>query len=97
MNKHFLALLAALALAVAARAESSVKLTGVHLCCKSCVTGAEKAVAKVNGATVACDQDAGSVTITAPDAAAAQQAVDSLVGAGYFGKSSDSAIKVKDA
>ncbi len=96
MKKHFVTLLAILALAVAARAESSVKLTGVHLCCKSCVTGAEKAVAKVSGASVACDADAGSATITAADPATAQRAVDSLVAAGYFGKSEDAAIKVKE-
>ena len=76
MNKHFLTLLAALALAVAARAENSVKLSGVHLCCKSCVTGAEKAVGKVSGATVACDADEKTVTVTAPDTATAQKAVD---------------------
>ena len=96
MKKHLLTLLATLALAVAARAESSVKLTGVHLCCKSCVTGAEKAVAKVAGATVACDADAKSVTVSAPDAGTAQKAVDSLVAAGYFGKSENPAIKIKD-
>ena len=97
MNKHLITLLATLALAVAARAESAVKLTSVHLCCKNCVTGAEKAVAKVSGATVACDADAKTVTVTAPDAGTAQKAVDSLVEAGYFGKSEDPAIKVKDA
>nr|ACO70889.1 conserved hypothetical protein [uncultured Verrucomicrobiota bacterium] len=96
MKKHLLTFLATLALAVAARAESSVKLTGVHLCCKGCVTGAEKAVAKVGGATVACDADAKTVTVTAPDTAVAQKAVDSLVAAGYFGKSEDPAIKVKE-
>ena len=96
MNKSFVTLLATLALALAARAETAVTLTGVHLCCKSCVTGAEKAVAKVTGASVTCDADAKSVTVTAPDAATAQKAVDSLVEAGYFGKSEDAAIKVKE-
>lgn len=96
MKKHLLTLVTTLALAIAARAESSVKLTSVHLCCKSCVTGAEKAVAKVSGASVACDADAKTVTISAPDSATAQKAVDSLVEAGYFGKSEDATIKVKD-
>jgi copper chaperone CopZ len=96
MNKHLATLLAALALAVAARAESSVKLTGVHLCCKSCVTGVEKAVGKVSGAAATCDADAETVTVTAPDVATTQKAVDSLVEAGYFGKSEDPAIKVKE-
>jgi copper chaperone CopZ len=87
---------ALLAFAFAARADSSVTLSGVHLCCKSCVTGVEKAVAKVSGATAVVTADDETVAITAPDAAAAQKAVDSLVAAGYFGKSSDPAIKVKE-
>jgi copper chaperone CopZ len=96
MNRLFLTLLSTLALAAAARAESSVKISGVHLCCKSCVTGAEKAVAKVSGASATCDADGKTVTVSAPDAATAQKAVDSLVAAGYFGKSEDPAIKLKD-
>ena len=96
MNKPFFTLLTTLALTLASQAASTVKISDVHLCCKSCITGAEKAVAKVSGATVAANQDEETLTITAPDAAAAQQAVDSLVAAGYFGKSADPAIKVKD-
>ena len=96
MNKPFLTLLALVALATAARAESTVKLSGVHLCCKGCVTGVGKAVDKVSGATAACDAEAETVTLTAPDAATVQKAVDALVAAGYFGKSADAAIKVKD-
>ncbi len=96
MKKHLLTLLTFLSLAVAARAETSVTLSDVHLCCKSCVTGAEKAVAKVSGATAAVDQDAGTVAIKAPDAPTAQKAVDSLVAAGYFGTSADPVVKVKE-
>ena len=96
MKTSFLTLVATLALASFAQAESSVKLTGVHLCCKGCVTGAQEAVEKVNGASVACNADEKTLTITAPNLAAAQQAVDSLVDAGYFGKSEDASIKVKD-
>ena len=96
MNKHLLTLLVTAALATSVRAESSVKLTGVHLCCKSCVKGVEKAVGTVSGVTAASDAEAGTVTLTAPDAAAAQKAADALVAAGYFGKSEDPAIKLKD-
>lgn len=81
--------------AFSAFAESSVKLSGVHLCCGSCVKGADKAVASVTGATSATDKDAGTVTIQAADAATVQKAVEALVAAGYFGTSSDSEIKVK--
>ncbi len=94
MKTSLASIFATLAIAAAAQAESSVKLSDVHLCCKSCVTGVEKAVAKVSGASAAANADDETVTITAPDAATAQKAVDSLVAAGYFGKSSDTAIKV---
>jgi copper chaperone CopZ len=96
MNKHLLTLVIAAALSTVARAESTVKLTNVHLCCKGCVTGVEKAVKPVSGAAAACDQESGTVTITASDTATAQKAVDALVAAGYFGKSEDPAIKVED-
>jgi len=87
--------MAAFALAFTACADSTVKLSEVHLCCDSCVKGAEKAVAKVDGSSVVCDKDAGTVTVTAADAASVQKAVNALVKAGYYGKSSDDSIKVK--
>ena len=96
MKHSLLTLLTVLAITTVARAESTVKLTGVHLCCKGCVTGVGKAVAKVQGASAACDAESETVTLTAPDAATAQSAVDALVAAGYFGKSENAAIKVKD-
>jgi copper chaperone CopZ len=54
----------------------------------------EKAISGVTGATAQSDKDAGTVTVTAPDKATAQKAVNALVAAGYFGASSDPAIKV---
>lgn len=94
MKKSVIVLLATAALAVSAQAESTVKLSGVHLCCKSCVKGVDKAVGTVSGASAASDADAETVTITAPDDATAQKAVDALVAAGYYGKSENPAIKV---
>jgi len=85
-----------LALGSAAAADSSLKLTKVHLCCPSCVKGIDKAVAGLPGVSAQCDKDAGTVTVTAPDQATAQKAVDRIVDAGYFGASSDPAIKVSD-
>lgn len=95
--KKILSLVAVLlSLGLSARAaDTSVKLSGVHLCCNGCVKGAEKAISSVTGATAQCDKDAGTVTINSPDKAGAQKAVDALVAAGYFGASSDSGIKVK--
>lgn len=78
----------------AGAADVSVKLTGVHLCCQSCVKGVDKAVAKVSGITAACSQDDSIVTLTGPDKATVQKAADALVAAGYFGKSSDPDIKL---
>lgn len=79
--------------AIAAQADE-VKLSNVHLCCGSCVKGVEKVAAKVSGATVAIDKDAGTVAISSSSKVALQQTVDALVAAGYYGKSSDSSIKL---
>ena len=84
-------------LAPALRADTSVKLSGVHLCCKGCVTGVQDATAKVQGAKVEVDKDAGTVAITAPSAEVAQKAVNAVVAAGYYGTSSDASIKARDA
>jgi len=75
-------------------ADTSAKLSDVHLCCNSCVKGVDKALSGVSGAKAHSDKDAGTVIINAPDKATVQKAVDALVAAGYYGKSSDAAIKV---
>ena len=79
---------------LSARGESNVKISEVHLCCKSCITGVEKAVGTVDGAKAEVDQAAGTVTITGPDTATVQKGATALLKAGYFGKSSDPAIKM---
>jgi len=94
MKLIFASLVLALTAAVSARAESSAKLTDVHLCCQSCVKGVEKAVKGIDGLTATVDQDAETVKLTGPDAATVQKGADALVAAGYFGKSSDSNIKL---
>jgi copper chaperone CopZ len=84
-----------LAFVTAAQAgEVSAKLSGVHLCCPSCVKGVNKAVEGVQGVTATANQEQGIVTLTGPDTAAVQKAADALVAAGYYGKSSDPAIKL---
>ena len=92
-------ILASIAMAVAVAsstqaADVSVKLSDVHLCCQSCVKGVQAAVGKVQGATVKADKDEGTVSLTGPDKATVQKAVDALVAGGYFGRSSDASIKV---
>lgn len=95
MKTTLFTLLASAAFATMAFAESTVTLSDVHLCCKSCVTGAEKAVATAPGVTAAVDKDAGTVKLTAADTATIQKGVDALVNAGYFGKSDNAAVTVK--
>ena len=95
MKTLLLSIIAALALTLAAiGADSTAKISGVHLCCKSCVTGVEKAVSKVSDAKAEVDQDAGTVTLSGPDAVTVQKAADALVAAGYFGKTSEGSIKL---
>lgn len=95
MKAPFVTLAAAFALLLpASAADVSVKLSNVHICCKSCVTGAEKAVSSVTGAKANVSLDDETVTITAADKATLQKAADALVAAGFFGKSSDPAIKL---
>jgi copper chaperone CopZ len=98
MNAKLTALVASLALtALASAADVTVQLTDVHLCCNSCVKGVDKAVGAVAGVTAKSDRDAETVTLTAPDKATAQKAVNALVAAGYFGVSKDADIKVDAA
>jgi len=95
MKTLALSLTSLLALSSAARAaEASAKITDVHLCCKGCVTGVEKAVSEVPDANATVDQDAGTVTLSGPDAATVQKAAKALVAAGYFGRSSDPNVKL---
>jgi copper chaperone CopZ len=83
------------ALALSAQAaELSTKISDVHLCCQGCVKGVQKALADIKSVTVSADKDAGTVTLTGPNKAAVQKAADALMAAGYFGKSSDAAIKM---
>ena len=86
-------LVASLAVTSWAAAESKVTLENTHLCCKSCVKAATEAVAKVEGAAAVCDPKAKSVEITAPDAATAQKALDSLEAAGFYGKATGAELK----
>jgi len=73
----------AMALNFAARAaDVTVTISGVHLCCQSCVKGVATAVAGVTGLTAKADQDAGTVTLTAADTATVQKGADALVAAG---------------
>ena len=89
-------LITTLLAALAAQAgDFSDKLTDVHLCCPNCVKGVQKAVSEVPGVTASASEDEGTVTLTGSDKATVQKAANALVAAGYFGKSSDPAIKLQ--
>jgi copper chaperone CopZ len=95
MKKLFASALIASALAFSVQAaDSTVKISDVHICCQSCVKGIQKAIGEVPGVTAAVDQDEGTVTLTAADTATLQKGADALVLAGYFGKSHDDSIKI---
>ena len=95
MKKLSLSIATAFALSVSVQAaDVTAKISEVHLCCKSCVTGVEKAVGAVPGVKAEADQDSGTVTLTGADSATVQKAADAMVKAGYFGKSSDPAIRI---
>ena len=88
-------LLTALALPLAARAaDTTAKISGVHLCCQGCVSGVEDAVGKVSDVKATVDQDEGTVTLSGPDVATVQKGANALVAAGYYGKSSEESIKI---
>ena len=79
--------------ASSAAAETTATLEKTHLCCPKCVKAATAAVATVPNAAAKCDQKAGTVTVTAPDDATAQKAIDALAGAGFYGKATGATIK----
>src|SRR5436190_24238007 len=77
MKATLLPIALVLALSVSANraaAETSSKISNVHLCCKGCVDGVDKAVGTVDGAKAAIDSDAGTVTLSGPDKATVQKA-----------------------
>jgi copper chaperone CopZ len=74
---------------MATRSGIEMKLTGVHLCCWGCVNAADNALTSVEGVDSRCDMEHGAITITASDAIAAQQGLDALALAGFYGHSND--------
>src|SRR5215472_2943730 len=90
MKTTAIALTVLVTLTLSARAEDAhAKITDVHLCCKGCVNGLQKAVDEVPGAKADIDAENGTVTLSGSDAATVQKAADSMVKAGYFGKTED--------
>lgn len=76
-------------------ASADVTLSGVHLCCISCQDAVEQAVGSVTGASVQVNRDNKTVSISANDDTIAQKAVDAVVKAGFYGKSSREEVSIK--
>jgi len=85
-----------LALGAVARAETKVEVKGVHICCGACVSAANKILKGVDGAKGVVDRKAKSITITAPDDATAQKALDALAAGGFHGDTGNKDLTFKD-
>ena len=73
------------ALAAFAQAETTVTMTGVHNCCKSCTNGIVKAGTSA-GKDISVTAEGKTVTITTKKKTDAKKAVEAIIAAGYFGK-----------
>lgn len=90
MQRKWMASLAAVVavavLAGGAMAATKVTVSETHLCCGQCLKGVEAALKGVSGVTHKSSQEAKTIEITAENDAAAQQALDALAMAGFYGK-----------
>lgn len=81
--------------AAVAQADVTVKISGLHNCCGGCLKGITGAI-KAAGAQAEIAKGDDTVTITAPDKATAQKALDKLAAAGYHGASDTPGLEMKD-
>jgi len=86
----------AMLIATAARAETKVTVSEMHLCCGACVKAVQKAIDGVEGATVTIDRKAGSSAITAANDETAAKAVKALADAGFHGKTDNEKVAMPD-
>ena len=78
-------------------AVTKVTLSDVHICCVTCQETIEHAVLGVKGANVRVDRDAKTVAISARDDTVAQEALDAVAIAGFYGKSDNDKVGMKTA
>lgn len=81
--------------------EVTLTLSGVHMCCGDCeeaiVAVKDHEEIKVDPAvTIATDRANGTVTVTAPDAKAAQTVLRAMLASGFYGVSDNEAVKIAD-
>lgn len=73
----------------------TVMLHEMHLCCSACGKRVEEVVAEMEGVKVDIDRKEGVVTLDAPGKKAAQDAVNAMVDAGFFGSSDSHDVDFK--
>lgn len=73
----------ALLLAAPLAAETKVSLADMHICCKSCAKGIQKAAESIKGVKLEINQDAETTAIIADTKELAQKAIDAIAAAGY--------------
>ena len=78
-------------------AETKVTISDTHLCCGQCLKAVDATLKDMQGVTFKSDQGAKTIEIVATDDAAAQNAIDALANAGFYGKLNkpDSSLKFK--
>lgn len=79
-----LTLISLFALAAFARAETTLTMSGVHNCCKSCTNGIVKAGSSV-GSDITVTAEGKTVTITTKKKTDAKKAAEAIIAAGYYG------------
>ena len=77
-------ILSVLALSASVQAETTLTMTGVHNCCKSCVNGITKAAAAIKDVTVTAEGE--TVTIVSKKKGDAKKAAEAIIAGGYYGK-----------
>jgi periplasmic mercuric ion binding protein len=93
LRRVFCTVAFAACLAAAARAEVTVTVSEMHLCCPGCTHAVEKAVAKVKGATCVTSEDEKTTVLTAPDLETLQKALDRMARAGFCGELDSEDVK----
>ena len=97
MKSLLLSVVALFALATVSRADVTVKISNVHLCCDKCVKSADKAVSSVDGAKAArltSDRWHRLGHYCAGHCHRSKSGVDALTKAGFFGDTADASIKI---
>ena len=99
MTKSFLFAVSAVMCVSAstATATEKVELKQIHMCCGGCAKDVAAVLGKVEGVTsIAAEQKTTSATFTAKDAKSAQQALDALAEAGFYGRTDSKEYGFKD-